>query len=385
MSVPKKLKLAAKSVMSRLLGRPDDTRLRKELERARRQLERKDQKLARMSVALEQALEERSPTMSARNATVFFIVGRAKSGTRWLKKLLDSHPEILCKGEGRFFGRDWRQDYAKQVPLLLPPTSLQNAILGAEDVRYWIEKSVWTQDDEEHLTNLTRLAVEYFLTQKLSKTQKKIVGDKTPLVRPDIVKEIGTICPEARVIHITRDGRDSAVSFMHHLWRRTKDQGGMHDLEPEEVVKREGYRRDPATFLASGESIFTEQRIESFAREWSDQVSGTIKYGSEFVRDNYTEVRYEALLERPEEEAERLFRFLGGDTDPEVVRRCVEAASFEESTKGRTRGEEDATSFFRKGIAGDWRNVFTERDKTIFKDYAGALLIELGYEKDNHW
>jgi hypothetical protein len=80
-----------------------------------------------------------------------------------------------------------------------------------------------------------------------------------------------------------------------------------------------------------------------------------------------------------------LIRFLGGDTSTEVVRRRVEAASFEDSTKGRTRGEEDSTSFFRKGIAGDWRNVFTKQHKAIFKEYAGELLVELGYERDNDW
>ena len=382
MSISKRLKLAARPAITRLLGSPEDDGLRRALERARRQLEKKDRRLKKMSSALEHA---RSKHSSVRNTPIFFVVGRAKSGTRWLKKLLDSHPDILCKGEGRFFGREWRQDYAKQVELLLPPTSLQNALLSAKDLKYWIDKSVWTQDEGEHLSALTRLTVEYFLTQSLSKTDKKIVGDKTPLVRPDIAKEIATICPEAKVIHIIRDGRDSAVSFMHHLWRRTKDQGGMHDLDPAEIAKRESYREDPARFLASGESIFTEQRIETFAREWRDRVSGTITYGSELIKENYTEVRYESLLEKPEEEVERLFGFLGADADRDLVRRSVEAASFEGLAKGRKRGEEDSTSGFRKGIAGDWHNVFSERDKAIFKEHAGGLLIELGYETNENW
>jgi hypothetical protein len=39
----------------------------------------------------------------------------------------------------------------------------------------------------------------------------------------------------------------------------------------------------------------------------------------------------------------------------------------------------------RKGVAGDWQNVFTEGDKEIFKDEAGKLLVRLGYEKDRKW
>ena len=39
----------------------------------------------------------------------------------------------------------------------------------------------------------------------------------------------------------------------------------------------------------------------------------------------------------------------------------------------------------RKGVSGDWREVFTERDKRIFKEEAGELLVELGYEDDLGW
>jgi hypothetical protein len=67
------------------------------------------------------------------------------------------------------------------------------------------------------------------------------------------------------------------------------------------------------------------------------------------------------------------------------VRRCVESASFERLSRGRQRGEEDPSSFFRKGIAGDWQNVFTEEDKRVFKEEAGDLLIKLGYEESDQW
>jgi Sulfotransferase domain len=85
-------------------------------------------------------------------------------------------------------------------------------------------------------------------------------------------------------------------------------------------------------------------------------------------------VRYEDLLERPEEETRRLFRFIGAN-DESVVRRCVEKVA------GREECGEDSTFFFRKGVAGDWRSVFTERDRRIFWQAAGDLLVEFGHEK----
>jgi hypothetical protein len=101
--------------------------------------------------------------------------------------------------------------------------------------------------------------------------------------------------------------------------------------------------------------------------------------------ENYAEIRYEHLLERPEKEVGKLLEFLGADAGEEAAARCVEAASFERLSRGRQRGEEDPSSFFRKGVSGDWRSVFTENDKRIFKEEAGKLLVELGYEQSNDW
>lgn len=318
---------------------------------------------------------------------VFFVVGRPKSGTTWLMRTLNAHPEILCRGEGRFFGREWRRPGLREVRGNKQASSLYNSLLESEYLRLWIERSVWTRDDDpdEHLTNLTRLATEYFLAQKLAGSGKKIVGDKTPLLGPEIMEDVSRVYPEARVIHIIRDGRDAAVSMMHHVWNRSRDKGGPNKLEPEEITKRDAYRADPEGFLGDGESIFAEKRLRNAATIWRTRVSRAIKDGPALLGTHYAEVRYEDLLERPAKEAGRLFRFLGADASPRVVRRCVNATSFEKRSGGRKRGEEDSTSGVRKGVAGDWRNVFTEQDREIFKEEAGDLLVQLGYEKDHGW
>lgn len=40
---------------------------------------------------------------------------------------------------------------------------------------------------------------------------------------------------------------------------------------------------------------------------------------------------------------------------------------------------------FRKGRTGGWQQIFTSEHKKLFKDYAGKILIEFGYEKDLDW
>src|SRR5215204_7608017 len=130
---------------------------------------------------------------------VFFVVGLAKSGTTWLMKTLDAHPEVLCKGEGRFFGADWKKEILKEETKNRQPSSLYNALLGSEYLRLWVERSPWSRDGDadEHLKNLTRLATNYFLTEQLKKSNKKIVGDKSPLISMHIIEEISEIHPEA--------------------------------------------------------------------------------------------------------------------------------------------------------------------------------------------
>jgi hypothetical protein len=40
---------------------------------------------------------------------------------------------------------------------------------------------------------------------------------------------------------------------------------------------------------------------------------------------------------------------------------------------------------FRSGKTGEWKKRFTEEHKKIFKDVAGDLLVNLGYEQNNDW
>jgi hypothetical protein len=361
-------------------------KLRTTNRRLRQRLEEKDRELERLRTRLVEGAT-RGPK-SLQEVPVFFVVGRTKSGTSWVMKILDAHPEILCKGEGRFFGRDFiQEDFERGQQGRIQPSSLYRALLEAEYLEGWIERSVWTRGDDvgEHLANLTRLSTGYFLAQRLAKSGKKIVGDKTPLSSPDVLEEISSIYPEAKVIHVIRDGRDAAVSLVHHRWNHATQEGGIYELKPEELRKRQAYRDNPEKLVEAGVGIFPDGMLENLAVDWKHRTSKAMQDGRALLGERYAEVRYEDLLERSEEEVRRLLEFLGADASEETVRRCVDSARFESLSQGRERGEEDSSSFFRKGIAGDWRTVFTEEDRRIFKEAAGEMLVELGYEKDHGW
>ncbi len=290
-----RLKRVRQRITKRVKKNPDVEALRAELARTRRALSLADP--------------------ADRVFPIFFVVGFAKSGTYWLTRILDSHPEILCKGEGIFFGRGAELGNRRG---LLTPTSLYGALADSEHLRAWVERSIWTRGDDvdRHLTKLTRMAIKYFLGEKLTASGKRIVGDKTPFVTEECLREIKLIIPEAKVIHIIRDGRDIAVSATHHLWNHAIDAGGHLNLKPEELAKRDAYRRDPEGFVASGESIFDEEMLrKGFAESWSNMTTRAVDDGPAILGDNYIEVRYEDLLIQSIREVVRLLKFLGADAN----------------------------------------------------------------------
>jgi len=354
-------------------------------ERQNRRLKERNRRLVLEAQSAAWQSEGTVGTGGVQQRTRFFVVGDMKSGTSWTMWMLNSHPEVFCSGEGCFFGRDQERE---EIPVYGDPTpSLRNALLNCEDLRIWKSFS-WNywgnqRDVEEDLPDLTRLAVDYYMMQGSARSGKLIVGDKSPL-HTDYVDEIFELYPEAKVIHVFRDGRDVAVSLMHHFWTLAKDTSSagdrvaIYDLEPEERAKRDAYREDPEGFLASGESIFVEERLRQIAARWSRRVSKASRDGSRLFGDGYFQVSYEELLARPHENMKAIFELLGVRADDEVGRRCVEKNSFESMAK-RPKGREESGSFLRKGVAGDWQSVFTERDREVYDEVAGETLREFGY------
>jgi hypothetical protein len=51
----------------------------------------------------------------------------------------------------------------------------------------------------------------------------------------------------------------------------------------------------------------------------------------------------------------------------------------------QSKRNEGIASFLPKGQAGNWQKLFTQRDKSLFKEIAGEMLIHWQYEKDLNW
>jgi len=105
----------------------------------------------------------------------------------------------------------------------------------------------------------------------------------------------------------------------------------------------------------------------------------------EFDNPKIKIVRFEDFIQDNFQVISEIFEFLKIKISARQIGNLLEKNSFEKRAGGRKRGEENQNHHFRKGIAGDWKNYFTDEHCKIFNEKWGDLLIQLGYEKDDSW
>ena len=101
-------------------------------------------------------------------------------------------------------------------------------------------------------------------------------------------------------------------------------------------------------------------------------------------------VKYEDCLKDSGMQLIRMLKFHKIPVDLNKISQTIEETSFKAITKkkyGKSRktGQTDNTKFHRKGVAGDWKNVFNEEACRLLDKFEGPSLRRLGYEKDSSW
>jgi len=94
---------------------------------------------------------------------------------------------------------------------------------------------------------------------------------------------------------------------------------------------------------------------------------------------NCLALRFEDLVtpETRDHTHTRIARYLLPDVSDGEIRDVV--------WKMRDGHNVEKSSTFRKGTPGDWRNNFSEKHIALFKEVAGQMLIDLGYERNFEW
>jgi hypothetical protein len=166
-------------------------------------------------------------------------------------------------------------------------------------------------------------------------------GDKTPMYM-QYLPLLERLFPDARYVHLIRDGRDAALSFLQM---------------PEGVVtKTWAHPRDAA----------------GFACQWRTEVAAARALGRRAGASRYLELRYERLVEDPDSELRRTCTFAELPFEPEML---AYAGNVDVSRKPHQQ------SLKRPPTPGlrDWRNAMSPDDVAAFQEVAADLLANLGY------
>lgn len=200
--------------------------------------------------------------------------------------------------------------------------------------------------------------------------------NKRPIFGPCILHGHFLYQPHfGKMIGIVRDGRDVMVSaYFHFLFENERNP--KHLMErTRKAVPFSDYSDVEKNLPAFITFMFEQYAHGRFHLSWSESVRSF--YDNEKVKI----VKYEKLLVAPTESLQEAIVFLEKTVPAQTrLKEIVDRFSFKALAQ-RQPGEENRASFLRKGIAGDWKNYFTEEASDVFNSYAGEELSLLGYEK----
>lgn len=279
-----------------------------------------------------------------------FIVGTGRCGTTLLRLMLDAHTELAIPPETHFIPAAIRA----RKRSLRPRRAFLKAVTESP---FWRDNRV---DEGELRRRVEALrpfalggAVRAFYGLYAESRGKARWGDKTPFYVLHM-RAIHEVLPEARFIHMIRDGRDMALSFK-DLW-------------------------------------FGPDTVEEAAERWVSWIEAARKQSASLPA--YLEIRYEDLVLETEATLKRVCDFVGlgweeGMLDYHLAagERLGEMAHPLRLSGGRVveAAERQAIHTLaaqppRPERVGVWKTRMRPADRSRFERVAGHLLRELGYE-----
>ena len=278
--------------------------------------------------------------MENKKKAPFFIVGCGRSGTTLLRTLLENHPRIGIPPEGHIFSR-----FSKLFPLYGDLSQEVNCKRFVRDLfaDAYVSQFDFGLSEEVFYHRLKerslRNCIELLFEIHLEKDDKDHWGDKTPS-HVHHLQKIKEVFPEAKIIHLFRDGRDVAES-LERVW-----------FSPQNIIDN---------------AIIWKQRVSAFqeAKEWLPE-------------GDYLEVCYETLAANPDEEMVRVFMFLG-----EVPVTTNGMIPETRSIQILSRAKDGLHSMLSEPIStkkvGIYKKTFTPRQIALFESIAGDTLKGYGY------
>lgn len=219
------------------------------------------------------------------SADCIFVVGCPRSGTTLLQSLLASHSEIVSFPESKFFlkliaeprEKSRRYKLGLVSPALKPTLEKFLQDVGASQAGLTLPKLPFVRSYVA--------CFERTLRQLAQREGKSIWLEKTP-EHLHFIQDIEQYLPQAKFIHIIRDGADTIAS--------------LYDL----------CQQHPHIWGQYFEGL------DGCIDRWLNDVAISRCY---LQRSNHIAVRYETLITSTEVEIERLCQFLGVNFEPAIL------------------------------------------------------------------
>ena len=288
-------------------------------------------------------------------APVPFVVGMNRSGTTLLRMMLDAHPQLTIPPETHF------------VPDLIkatrePGATAEDALAAMKSAREWGDFGF---SDEEMLARLRALpkirpgaAVRTFYEAYMAQQGKPRWGEKTPTYVQKM-KLIQRALPEARFVHVIRDGRDVALSVLDRTVR---------DLSAADVARRWQKKITKAREDAPALRHYMELRYEDLILD----TEPVLREVCDFIELPWDD----AMLEYHERSAERL---------KEMARALpADGRAKELSVERRLATHAMTTKPPSAERVARWRTQMGAEQRGEFEAVAGGLLADLGYPVGEH-
>lgn len=255
-----------------------------------------------------------------------FVVGTGRCGSTLLSRMLAQHPDVLALFEF-FNGLDWGRRFAPGAvdgatfwSIVAQPNEVTDRALArgyhSDEIAYpfapgsrfrrgdplpWILVATLPRltDDPDALFDALAAEVSAWPAAPLGEHYEHLFATLgTRFGRPlwieragssiDYMGELHALYPDARFVHIHRDGREAALSIRAHPFFRLA-VNAMFGLVPE---AREG--EDVVSLM-----LESEPPVEIYGRYWSDQLLRGFRAAARLDAAQYLEVRFEDLVTDP--------------------------------------------------------------------------------------
>ena len=270
-----------------------------------------------------------------------FIVGCGRSGTTLLRAMLDSHPELAVPAETKFIARMGaaRRRYERPSGFDAERFVADMFRRTALEERWELSRSDVTSVLRERPPADYADAVRRVFAAMAEQRGKTRYGNKTP-IHVMTMPLLAEIFPEARFVHLIRDGRDVTLSYLETEFGPTTVVGG--------------------------------------ALHWRRHVSRGRATGRELGLSRYHEVKYEDLVAAPEAILRPICVFLGLPYDERMLtyheraEELLGGVKLPQYHQGLRRPPDRHRS---------WKTEMDQSDVARFEAIAGRLLSALGYER----